>query len=57
MKLQIVIQVMGEEVLKKMRAVKPKKADVRSSVELRSYFGKRESKNRYILVKTHIRQQ
>ncbi len=38
-----------------MRTVKSKKADLRSNVEFRSYFGKREPRNRYILVKTHIR--
>ena len=38
-----------------MRTITPKKADSRANVEFRTCFGKREPKNQYILVKTHIR--
>jgi hypothetical protein len=37
-----------------MRRAKPRKAITASSVEVRSYVGSNEAKNRYILIKGHL---
>jgi len=37
-----------------MRSVKPRKAITASSVEIRSYVGKNDPRNQYILIKGHL---